>query len=51
MNTNEHAAPYKDYVVEMRRHFHMNPELSLEEYETTEFVAKELTKSGYLMKD
>ena len=46
MNTNEHAAPYKDYVVEMRRHFHMNPELSLEEYETTEFVAKELDKIG-----
>ena len=46
MNTNEHADPYKDYVVEMRRHFHMNPELSLEEYETTEFVAKELDKIG-----
>ena len=46
MNTNEHAAQYKDYVVDMRRHFHMNPELSLEEYETTEFVAKELDKIG-----
>ena len=46
MNTNETAAQYKDYVVEMRRHFHMHPELSLEEYETTEFVAKELDKMG-----
>jgi len=46
MNTNERAAQYKDYVVEMRRHFHMHPELSLEEYETTEFVAKELDKIG-----
>lgn len=46
MNTNEQAAQYKDYVVEMRRHFHMHPELSLEEYETTEFVAKELDKIG-----
>lgn len=46
MNVNEQAALYKDYVVEMRRHFHMHPELSLEEYETTEFVAKELDKMG-----
>lgn len=46
MNVNEQAAQYKDYVVEMRRHFHMHPELSLEEYETTEFVAKELDKIG-----
>jgi len=46
MNTNERAAQYKDYVVEMRRYFHMHPELSLEEYETTEFVAKELDKIG-----
>ncbi|MGB4590452.1 MAG: amidohydrolase [Clostridiaceae bacterium] len=46
MNTNERAAQYKDYVVEMRRHFHMHPELSQEEYETTEFVAKELDKIG-----
>lgn len=30
----------------MRRHFHMHPELSLEEYETTEFIAKELDKIG-----
>lgn len=46
MKVNEQAALYKDYVVEMRRHFHMHPELSLEEYETTEFVAKELDKIG-----
>jgi len=46
MNVNEQAAQYKDYVVEMRRHFHMHPELSLEEYETTEYVAKELDKIG-----
>jgi len=46
MNTNERAAQYKDYVVQTRRYFHMHPELSLEEYETTEFVAKELDKIG-----
>ncbi|MDO5713964.1 MAG: amidohydrolase [Tissierellia bacterium] len=37
---------YRDYVVEMRRHFHMHPELSFEEYETTKKVAEELDKMG-----
>ena len=26
---------YRDYVIEMRRHFHKYPELSFEEVETT----------------
>lgn len=35
-----------DYVIEMRRHFHKNPELSMEEVETTKKVAEELDKMG-----
>lgn len=46
MNIQENAAQYNDYVIAMRRHFHMHPELSLEEFETTNFVAKELEKIG-----
>lgn len=46
MNIQEKAAKYHDYVITMRRHFHMHPELSLEEFETTNFVAKELDKIG-----
>lgn len=46
MNIQEKAVKYHDYVITMRRHFHMHPELSLEEFETTNFVAKELDKIG-----
>lgn len=35
-----------DYIVEMRRHFHANPELSFEEFETTKTIASELDKMG-----
>lgn len=37
---------YSDYVIEMRRYFHANPELSMEEYETTKKIAEELDKMG-----
>lgn len=37
---------YEDYIIEMRRHFHSHPELSLEEFETTDFIAGELDKMG-----
>ncbi|MDY3005387.1 amidohydrolase [Anaerococcus porci] len=36
----------KDYIVEMRRYFHKNPELSFEEHETTKKIANELEKMG-----
>lgn len=36
----------RDYVVGMRRYFHMHPELSFQEYETTKKVAEELDKMG-----
>lgn len=36
----------RDYVREMRRHFHAHPELSFEEFETTKRVAQELKAMG-----
>ena len=32
----------KDYIVELRRHFHKNPEPSWKEFETSEFIKEEL---------
>lgn len=37
---------YNYHVIELRRHFHMYPELSYEEFETTEFIEKELNSMG-----
>ncbi|MDW7667952.1 MAG: M20 family metallopeptidase [Bacillota bacterium] len=34
----------KDYVINLRRHFHMNPEPSWKEYETSKYVKEELEK-------
>ncbi len=42
----EKKAKYEDYIIEMRRHFHSYPELSLEEFETTAFITAELDKMG-----
>lgn len=36
----------EDYIIEMRRYFHQNPELSFEEHETTKKIAEELEKMG-----
>lgn len=46
MKITELIANNKDYVVEMRRYFHMHPELSFEEFETTKKIAEELDKMG-----
>ncbi len=46
MKIKELIANNKDYVVEMRRYFHMHPELSFEEFETTKKIAEELDKMG-----
>lgn len=35
---------YKDYILEKRRYFHMNPEPSLHEYNTSKVVQEELKK-------
>ena len=34
-------------VIEYRRHFHQFPELSFEEFETSEFIADKLRELGY----
>jgi len=36
----------KDYVVNLRRHFHMNPEPSWKEFETSKYVKNEFDKMG-----
>lgn len=37
---------YKDYMIEMRRYFHENPEPSTEEYNTSAKIKEELDKMG-----
>ena len=51
MNYKELAEQALDYIVEQRRWCHQNPELSLEEVQTTEHIAAELQKMGYELKD
>lgn len=46
MDVKKLVEKYYDYVIEMRRYFHENPELSMEEYETTKRIAEELDKMG-----
>lgn len=45
-NLDKKKESYRDYVIDMRRHFHRHPELSLEEFETTGFIMKELDRLG-----
>ena len=37
---------YEDYLIKMRRHFHMHPELSCQEVETEKTICEELDKMG-----
>lgn len=46
MNVKNLIEKNKDYILEMRRKFHMYPELSFEEFETTKKIAAELEKMG-----
>lgn len=46
MNIKNLIEKNKDYILEMRRYFHMHPELSFEEFETTKKIAEELDKMG-----
>lgn len=46
MDIKEIAARYNDYLIEMRRYFHMHPEVSGKEYETSKRVKEELDKYG-----
>lgn len=40
------AEAYFDYMVQVRRHLHKNPEVSFKEFETTEYIRHELKKIG-----
>ncbi len=42
----ELAREYNDEVIAIRRHIHMHPELSFEEFKTSEFVCSVLDKHG-----
>ncbi len=46
MNIKETAQKYSDYIIEMRRRIHMNPEVSAKEYETSKLIMAELDKIG-----
>ena len=46
MNTNKLVDEEKDYIIEMRRHFHQNPELSWQEFATTKRLCEEMEKMG-----
>ena len=46
MKTIELAKKNHDYVIQMRREFHMNPEVSMEEYNTCKRIKEELEKMG-----
>lgn len=41
------AHELKDKIIEWRRHLHRNPELSFEEYKTSEFVKEKLEKLNF----
>lgn len=46
MNIAQAAQKYADYTIEMRRYFHMYPELGMEEENTSKKIREELTKMG-----
>lgn len=51
MEIKDLANKYKDYVINLRREFHQIPEPSLEEYETSKKIKKELDKLGIKYKE
>lgn len=50
MNIKEVSNFYKQYVIQMRREFHQYPEVSMEEYRTSQRVKEELDKIGITYK-
>ncbi|MCI8341643.1 MAG: amidohydrolase [Firmicutes bacterium] len=46
MSIKEYVLNEKEYIIEMRRHFHAHPEVSLKEYETCKKIEKELDTMG-----
>lgn len=47
MNYRELAASTEEYIITQRRWFHQHPELSWEEFHTTDAICKELESMGY----
>lgn len=41
------ALDLKEKIIQWRRHLHMHPELSFEEYETSKFILEELNNLGF----
>lgn len=50
MNVKNITKKYKDYIIEKRRYFHMNPEPSFNEYNTSKVVQEELKKIWIFLK-
>jgi len=48
---NELIQQYTDDAIEIRRHIHRHPELSMEEKNTTEFISQQLLKYGIEISD
>jgi len=46
MSVKELAGKYKDYAIGLRREFHMNPEIGMEEFRTQKRVMEELRAMG-----
>lgn len=46
MKVGDLAGKYKDYALHLRREFHMNPEVGMEEFRTQKRVMEELQKIG-----
>ncbi|MDW8801867.1 amidohydrolase [Clostridium sp. A1-XYC3] len=46
MDIKKLAKEYEEYIINMRRDFHQNPEPSWEEYRTTEVIERELNSLG-----
>ncbi len=44
------AGQNREKVVQWRRHFHQNPELSFEEFDTSDYIAARLQEMGYEVK-
>lgn len=47
MNYRQLAESAESYIIEQRRWFHQHPELSWEEFKTTDHIVEELEKMGY----
>lgn len=48
MTVKETARKYESEIIDTRRHLHMYPELSMEEFATTDYIAAELDKLNIL---